>query len=83
MAAAVALVGKEQKRLGVAHVGEVLEAGERRPDQDLLALVLGQLGLVPVVGDVLLELLVVEERQNLGLVRALVPGDLGGRHAAG
>ena len=52
MAAAVALVGKEQKSLGVAHVGEVLEAGERRPDQDLFALVLGQLGLAPVVGDV-------------------------------
>ncbi len=83
MPAAVALVGKEQKSLGVAHVGEVLEAGERRPDQDLFALVLGQLGLAPVVGDVFLELLVLEECQNLGLVRALVPGDLGGRHAAG
>ncbi len=61
MAAAVALVGKEQKSFGVAHVGEVLEAGERRPDQDLFALVLGQLGLAPVVGDVSLKLLVGEE----------------------
>ncbi len=83
MAAAVALVGKEQKSFGVAHVGEVLEAGERRPDQDLFALVLGQLGLAPVVGDVFLELLVLEERKNLVLARPLVPGDLGGRHAAG
>ena len=83
MASAIALVGEEQKSFGVAHVGEVLEAGERRPDQDLFALVLGQLGLAPVVGDVSLELLVLEERENLGLVRSLVPGDLGGRHAAG
>ncbi len=58
MAPAIGLVGKEQKSFGVAHVGEVLEAGERGPIKKLFALVLGQLRLEPVVGDVLLELLV-------------------------
>ena len=83
MASAIALVGEEQKSFGVAHVGEVLEAGECSPDQELFVLVLGQLGLAPVVGDVFLKPLVSEERENLGLACPLVPGDLGGRHAAG